>query len=66
MTIGSTYEFPFGEAAASCRTLHPVADAILGGWTTSGIYWYYAGNRLRFGQIDVSGDPRSTASTSGA
>ena len=33
-------------------------DGILGGWTTSFIYWYYAGNRLHFSQMEVVGDPK--------
>jgi hypothetical protein len=56
-TIASTYEFPFGRGRRYLSQMHPVADAILGGWTTSGIFWYYAGNRLRFGQMDVVGEP---------
>jgi hypothetical protein len=58
MTVASTYAFPFGRGRRFLAHLHPVADAILGGWTVSGIYWYYAGNRLRFGHMDVIGDPR--------
>jgi len=58
MTIGSTYEFPFGRGRRFLAHSHALADGILGGWTASGIYWYYAGNRLRFAQLDVSGDPR--------
>jgi hypothetical protein len=57
MTIASTYEFPFGKGRRFLSQMHPVAEAILGGWSTSGIFWYYAGNRLRFGQMEVVGDP---------
>jgi hypothetical protein len=57
MTVASTYEFPFGKGRRYLSGMHPVADAILGGWTTSGIFWYYAGNRLRFGQMDLVGNP---------
>jgi hypothetical protein len=57
MTVASTYEFPFGRGRKYLAHLHPAADAVLGGWTVSGIYWYYAGNRLRFGHMDVVGDP---------
>jgi hypothetical protein len=35
-----------------------VVDAVLGGWTASAIYWYYAGNRLHFDIMDVVGDPK--------
>ncbi len=58
MTVGGTYEFPFGKGRKFLSRTHSVADAVLGGWTASGIYWYYAGNRLRFGQIDLLGEPR--------
>jgi hypothetical protein len=34
-----------------------VLDSVLGGWTTSAIFWYNAGNRLRFGMMEVVGDP---------
>jgi hypothetical protein len=57
MTLASTYEFPFGRGRRFLSGMHPVADALLGGWTTSGIFWYYAGNRLRFGQMDLIGEP---------
>ena len=57
MTLASTYEFPFGRGRRFLSQMHPVADAVLGGWTTSGIFWYYAGNRLRFGQMDLVGEP---------
>ncbi|MBK5293036.1 MAG: TonB-dependent receptor [Acidobacteriia bacterium] len=57
MTLASTYEFPFGKGRRFLSHMHPVTDAILGGWTSSGIFWYYAGNRLRFGQMDVAGNP---------
>ena len=58
MTVGATYEFPFGRGRKFLSQVHPVVDAVLGGWTVSGIYWYYAGNRLRFGQMDLVGDPK--------
>jgi hypothetical protein len=58
MTIGGTYELPFGKGRKYLAQTHSVADAILGGWSVSGIYWYYAGNRLRFGQMDVVGEPK--------
>lgn len=33
-------------------------DAVLGGWSVSGIYTYNSGGFLRFGPAIVSGDPR--------
>jgi len=58
MTLAGTYEFPFGKDRRFLAAAHPVVDAILGGWTASCIYWYYAGNRLHFGQMEVVGDPK--------
>lgn len=58
VTTGATYEFPFGQGRRYLAGLPKVLDAVLGGWTTSGIYWYYAGNRLHFDQMEVVGDPR--------
>ena len=58
MTLAGTYEFPFGRGRRYLSQVHPLVDAILGGWTSSAIYWYYAGNRLRFGQMEVVSDPK--------
>ena len=58
MNIAGTYEFPFGQNRRYLTHLHPFLDAIVGGWTTSGIFWYYAGNRLHFAQMEVVGDPK--------
>jgi hypothetical protein len=57
MTLGGTYEFPIGRGRRYLSQSHPVVDAVLGGWMTSAIYWYYAGNRLRFGMMEEVGDP---------
>ncbi len=58
MSIAGTYEFPIGKGRRYMSQLHSVLDGVLGGWTTSGIFWYYAGNRLHFGHMDVVGDPK--------
>ncbi len=57
MTIAATYELPFGKGRRYMSGAHPVLDAVLGGWMTSAIYWYNAGTRIRFGQMEVVGDP---------
>ena len=57
MTLAGTYEFPFGQGRRFGSNFNAVADAILGGWTTSWIYNYRAGDRVRFGIMDVVGDP---------
>ncbi len=58
MTMAGTYEFPFGKGRRYLSQVHPVVDGMLGGWTASFIYWYNAGNRLHFGQMEVIGDPK--------
>ncbi len=58
MTLAGTYEIPFGRGRRLLSQAHPVLDGIMGGWTISAIYAYYAGNRLHFGQMEVVGDPK--------
>jgi hypothetical protein len=58
IAIAATYEFPFGRGRKFLPQVHPVVDGILGGWTASAIYWYYAGTRLHFGMMEVLGDPK--------
>jgi hypothetical protein len=57
MTVAATYELPFGKGRRYMSGAHPVLDAVLGGWMTSAIYWYNAGARIRFAQMEVVGDP---------
>ncbi|MCC6389264.1 MAG: TonB-dependent receptor [Bryobacterales bacterium] len=57
MTIGTTIEFPFGRGRRFGSQMHPVLNAVLGGWSTSHIFMWNSGSFLRFGQLDVSGDP---------
>ena len=58
MTLAGTYEFPLGKGRRFGANMSAVPDAILGGWTMSWIYNYRAGDRLRFGIMDVVGDPK--------
>jgi hypothetical protein len=58
MSIAGSYEFPFGRGRRYMSNANAVVDAVLGGWTTSAIYWYNAGNRLRFGMMNVVGEPK--------
>ena len=57
MTMASVYEFPFGKGRKHLAHAPKVADLIAGGWNASGIYSYNAGTLLRFGALDVVGDP---------
>ncbi|MEX2264931.1 MAG: carboxypeptidase regulatory-like domain-containing protein [Bryobacteraceae bacterium] len=55
--IAGVYEFPFGRGRRYFGQSPAVVDALVGGWTTSAIYYYNSGELLRFGQMDVIGDP---------
>lgn len=56
-SLGGVYELPFGKGKKYLGNAHPLVDALLGGWSTSHIYRWNSGEYLRFGQLDVSGDP---------
>ena len=57
LTIAGTYDFPLGKGRKFGSAMHPVLNAVIGGWQVSGIYTYRSGEFLRFGGADVSGDP---------
>ncbi|MBI2685858.1 MAG: carboxypeptidase regulatory-like domain-containing protein [Acidobacteria bacterium] len=58
LTIAGTYDVPVGKGRKFANTIHPVANAIIGGWQMSGIYTYRSGEFLRFGgQMDFAGNP---------
>ncbi|MEZ5402090.1 MAG: TonB-dependent receptor [Bryobacteraceae bacterium] len=57
MTMGTTWELPFGRGQRFGSNAHPVINAILGGWSTSSIFVFNTGSFLRFGQLDVTGEP---------
>jgi len=57
MTLGSTLDLPFGKGQRLGGNLHPVLNAMFGGWSTSHIFMWNSGNFLRFGQLDVTGEP---------
>lgn len=58
MTVAGTYEFPIGKGRKYLGQANSVVDAVLGGWVTSWIYTYQAGEQLRFGMMEVVGDPK--------
>lgn len=58
LTVAPFWELPFGKGRAFAGNLHPVLDAVLGGWTTSHLFQFNSGNMLKFGQMRVNGDPR--------
>lgn len=49
---------PFGKGRKYLGQTNSVIDAVIGGWVTSWIYNYQAGEQLRFGMMEVVGDPR--------
>jgi hypothetical protein len=55
--IAGVYEVPFGRGRRYFGQAPTVVDAVIGGWTTSAIYYYNSGELLRFAQMDVVGDP---------
>ncbi|MBL8220160.1 MAG: hypothetical protein JNL62_13075, partial [Bryobacterales bacterium] len=50
-------ELPFGRGKKFGSGIHPVLNHIVGGWSTSHIFVWNTGSFLRFGQLDVSGEP---------
>ncbi len=57
MTLGTTIDLPFGKGQKFGAGMHPLLNAVVGGWSTSHIFMWNSGSFLRFGQLDVSGDP---------
>jgi TonB dependent receptor len=57
MTLASTVELPFGRGRRFGKSVPALVNAVLGGWSTSSIFMWNSGSFLRFGQLDVSGDP---------
>ncbi|HUQ94245.1 MAG TPA: TonB-dependent receptor [Bryobacteraceae bacterium] len=57
MTLGTTTDLPLGRGRRFGASLHPVLNAIVGGWSTSSIFMWNSGSFLRFGQLDVTGEP---------
>jgi hypothetical protein len=57
LTIAGSYDFPIGRGRVIGSGMHPVLNAVVGGWQVSGIYTYRSGEYLRFGAMDVIGEP---------
>ena len=54
---GGIYELPFGRGRRYGANLHPALNRILGGWAVSGIWQFISGEYLRFGAVQLSGNP---------
>jgi TonB dependent receptor len=48
LAINAIYELPFGRGRKHLTNIHPVGNAILGGWQVSGIYNFTSGRPLTF------------------
>lgn len=57
MSVGTTIDVPYGKGRRFGNGAPPLMNAILGGWSTSHIFLWNSGSFLRFGQLEVSGDP---------
>jgi hypothetical protein len=57
MTLGTTLEIPIGRGKRIGSGMHPIVNAVIGGWSTSSIFVFNSGSFLRFGQLDVTGEP---------
>jgi len=57
ITGASIYQLPFGKGRKFMGSANPLAEAVFGGWTVSGLFSYNSGAYLRFGGALVDGDP---------
>jgi hypothetical protein len=56
-TFSGIYEIPVGKGRTFFSDMHPVADAILGGWQFQGVYEWQSGEPLLLGNVFYNGDP---------
>ena len=57
LTTAGVFELPFGRGRRFLPAASAVVDALFGGWAFTGYYTYTGGNSLRFGAMQVTGDP---------
>ncbi len=57
LTMAGTWEIPIGKGRQFGANMHPVLNAIVGGWTTSHMAMWVSGTFTRFAQLNVNGDP---------
>jgi hypothetical protein len=55
ISVAGSLDFPFGKGRQYLNHLHPVLNAIIGGWQTSHLLLANSGNNLRFGQMITDG-----------
>jgi len=57
--FGTVAELPFGKGRSFLTGLHPVAEALIGGWQLSSLVSWQNGDLLTFGQMEWNGqDPK--------
>ncbi len=54
-SVAGSYDVPFGKGRKYLANMHPVLNAIIGGWQTSHLLLANSGNNLRFGQMITDG-----------
>ncbi len=57
LSAAGSYNLPFGKGRPFLNQMHPVVNAIFGGWATSSLLSFNSGNFLRFGGALVDGNP---------
>ena len=74
VSAAASYDFPVGKGRAYLQHLPRVAEGVLGGWHTTGAWYFNSGDYLRFGSyaalpnatnVVASGDPALTNPTPG-
>ncbi|HSB18067.1 MAG TPA: TonB-dependent receptor, partial [Bryobacteraceae bacterium] len=55
VSAAGSYDLPFGKGRAHLNNLHPVLNAIVGGWQTSHLLMLSSGANLRFGGMLTDG-----------
>jgi hypothetical protein len=57
LSVAGTYELPLGRNRPFLKDMHPVAEAVVGGWQLAGAWYFNSGSFLRFGSMIATGDP---------
>jgi hypothetical protein len=58
LSVAGTWEIPVGRGRARLSSLPRAADMLLGGWDLTGLLTWRSGFFVRFGGMEVNGDPR--------
>jgi hypothetical protein len=57
LNVSGTYELPFGRGRRLLAHAPAIVNALLGGWSTTNLFNYNSGAFVRFGPLQVTGDP---------